>query len=143
MINLTETQKEKLNEVWESIQPDSIEYLDRNFNNIAPQLLVFLILSLISNETIEIGIFIGDGVKGSCVSFDVYNSDKQLTLKLQEDDDFEIELLLYDFDQEEKKYSYTLSKSDIESIPPGLSNIMKNVRDEGESKCVIKNSLTK
>lgn len=137
-----ESQRDKLNQIWNSIDSDSVEYLDSNFENIAPQLLQLLIFSLLNESRIEIGTF-RHGVKGgSNVSYDIYNSDKMLKLNLLPENVFELVLSLYDFDGNEKEYTYRLNSSEIKIIPEGLINLMKEVLIDRETRTFEEKSVS-
>ena len=120
-------QREKLNIIWDSLDSHSIVYLDSNFDKIAPQLLQLLLFSLLNEGRIEIGTFRHGKKKGSTVSFDIYNSDKQLELHLLPKNVFELELSLFDFDDNQKEYTYKLNSVELKIIPSGLINLMNEV----------------
>lgn len=136
------SQREKLNHIWDSIDSDSIEYLDLNFDNIAPRLLEFLLISLLNEGRIEIGTFRHGKKIGSTVSFDIYNSDKQLELHLLPRNVFELEVSLFDFDGNQKEYIYKLNSSEIKIIPEGLRNLMKEVSKDLEPRTFEGNSVS-
>jgi hypothetical protein len=115
---------EKFDLVWKSIGKDSIEYLDKHFEDITSGLVHFLISSLLENDEIEIGIFTEENQKGAIVSYDIYNTDKQLNLKAITDLTFEIELFLSDNDDNEKIYKHILSQDQVKIIPEVLKNLM-------------------
>lgn len=131
-----EIKREKLNWLWDSIGYDSIDYLNDNFKSIAPQLLEFLIISLLNEDELDIGIFSEKSQKGAIVSFDIYDSDKELNLKLLPKGIFELELMIYDSEGTLKTYKYTLDSLEIKMIPEGLINLMKEVLEERESKTI-------
>lgn len=141
MIKDKESQRENLNHIWASINSDSIEYLDTNFDNIVPQLLQLLIFSFLNEGRIEIGTFRHDKKEGSTVSYDIYNSDKQLELHLLPKNVFELELLLFDLDGNEKTYTYKLDNTQIKNIPEGLRNLMKEVLNDMEPRTFEENSI--
>lgn len=141
MIDDKETQREKLNHIWDYINSDSIAYLDTNFDNIAPQLLQFLIFSLLNEGRIEIGTFRHGIKEGSNVSYDIYNSDKTLNLNLLPENVFELELFLYDWDDKKTIYTYKLNETEIRNIPEGLRNLMKEVLNDMEPRTFEENSI--
>jgi hypothetical protein len=73
--------RELLNEIWESLHPGSIAFLNTNFIEIAPKLLEFLMLSVFNEETIDVGFVEGQSTF-AVVPYDQYNYDRQLLLKL-------------------------------------------------------------
>jgi hypothetical protein len=137
-----ESQREKLNIIWDSIDSDSVEYLDSNFENIATRLLEFLLISLLNEGRIEIGTFRHGKKQGSTVSYDIYNSDKQLELHLLPRNVFELEVLLFDIDGNEKAYIYKLNSSEIRIIPEGLRNLMKEVLNDMEPRTFEENCVS-
>ena len=129
-----EIKREKLNHLWDSIGDNSIDYLNNSFKLIAPKLLEFLIVSLLNEDELDIGIFSEKSRSGAIVSYDIYNSDKQLSLKLLPKNVFKLELLIYDSDGILKTFNYKLDSIEIKMIPHGLINIMQEVLSELKSK---------
>ncbi len=121
-------------QIWDSIGYDSTDYLDREYNNIVPELLEFLINSLLSEDEIDIGIFSKGKQKGSIVTYDFFISDKNLCLKLMPDNSFELELMMFDNDGNEKLYIRKLSEEEVITIPDRLRILMKEVLNERESR---------
>lgn len=142
MIEDKESQREKLNHIWDSINSDSIAYLDKNFDNIAPRLLEFLIISLLNEGRIEIGNFSNGKKEGSTVSYDIYNSDKQLKLHLLPRNVFKLEVSLFDFDGNEKEYIYKLNSSEVKFIPEGLIKLMQQVLKDMKPRTFEENSVS-
>lgn len=122
-----EDSSKKIDQVWNSIGRDSIEYLDRHFEDIASQLIHFLVISLLEHDEIEIETFSKKNQKGSIISYDIYHDEKQLNIKVNTDFIFEVELVLYDWDDNEKIYSHKLTIEQVKIIPEGLKNLMIEV----------------
>lgn len=116
--------QETFDQVWNAIGKDSIEYLDRHFEDISSGLVHFLIFSLLEKDEIEIGTFTDEKQKGAIVTYDIYNTDKQLNLKANTDLTFEIELFLSDNDDNEKTYRHKLSQDQVKIIPEVLKKTM-------------------
>jgi hypothetical protein len=135
-MNLEEKQ-ERLNQLWDSIDENAIDYLDANFYEIAPRLIEFLVVSILCEEEIDIGVF----MNGSIISFDIYNTDKELLLKLNDKSQFELELSIMDYEDERRTYQYLLKESDLKIIPIGLKNIMANVAKSQESETLFIKSI--
>lgn len=133
--------KEALDQIWESIGYDSTDFLDREFENIAPELLEFLIESIFKEEEIDIGIFSEGKNKGSIVTYDFFISDKNLCLKLKPDNRFELELMMFDNKGDEKLYRKTLRSDEATIIPERLKSLMKEVLIEKESRAFSISSL--
>ena len=119
--------KEILNQIWESINYDSIEYLDKEFENIATQLLEFLIIALLESTEADIGIFRDGDVEGSEITYDFYDFDKELSLRCVRGKTFAVFFSIYDSEGELKDYRYALDSTEEKIIPPGLINLMKEV----------------
>lgn len=138
-----EEKREQLNEIWDSLNESSIEYLDSEFNKIAPKLTEFLILSVLNDDEIDIGTFGDEKTEGACITYDVYNTDKMLSLKYGKNSNWGIELILYDWEGEEKKYFYPINGEEIKVIPEGLSIIMTEVAKKGRGKVIRVSALPK
>jgi hypothetical protein len=128
--------------IWDSLNESSIPYLDKHFLEIAPRLAEYLIKALIDNQNFDVGIFSDNKTKGSIVSYDVFNSDKQLVLKMTNKRYFEIEIFIYDDDGKIHTYNHRLTKDELKIVPEGLKNIMKEVMLSMEGQTVSANSLS-
>lgn len=133
-----QNKREKLNEMWETIDCTSID--DVNFNQKAPKLLEFLIVSVLNEENISIGTY---GDEYSSITYNHFNTDKMLTLTLDKNSAFELELTLYDYDYEEIKYPFKLANQDLKIIPEGLVDLMRQVMETMEPMTIKTKSLDK
>ena len=114
-----EQQREKLNEMWEAIDFNSFN--KTNFKADAPKLLEFLITSVLLENNIHIGVtFDNEKAITSNITYDIYNNDKELTLKLYPKSIFKLEISFYDWDGEKQAHTHKLSKDEIKTIPEGL-----------------------
>lgn len=128
MKNINLPSRELLDQMWDLIDRNSTEYLDNHFIDIAPKLIQFLIISLLTDKDFEIGIFYVQEKKGGAfISYDIYNTDKQLTLRVTTKWIFILQLSVYDWDDNEKIYRNHLTEDEIKYIPIGLQNLMKEV----------------
>lgn len=128
IFKMEESEKEKnrepLDAIWDSLGPGSHEYLNSNFKIIAPKLLEFLITRLLLDEEFEIGYFQHGSKKGAVISYNIYDKEKQMELRLDQKQNFELRLQIWDFDDEELEYKYKLVNQDSDVIPEGLKNLM-------------------
>ena len=134
--------RERLEKIWNTLEPSIIDNSEMDFNKIAPKLLGFLITSLIHQKEIDIGNSYENSKVSSIVSYNIYNSDKQLNLKLHTSNIFELEFLYNEFEEDERKYNYELNHIDERIIPEGLINIMKEVYYTQKPMSVSGNSLS-
>ncbi|MBW8330382.1 MAG: hypothetical protein K0M40_00060 [Prolixibacteraceae bacterium] len=130
---------EQFEQLWQSITPELIPQLDENFEEYAIKLTEFLILSLFESEYFEIGIL--NDNEASMISYDIYNSDKQLTLYYMANETWKIELHLEDYDGNERDYSSKLEADETQVIPVGLKNLMKETLEQGEARSVQAKSI--
>lgn len=138
---MTNKDKRKyLEEIWEQINERSIEKLDIDYGNIALKLTEFLIHSVLCDDQIDIGTFIGKS-KGACITFDVYNSEKILTLKLHTNFKWTIELQLRDNDDNLKEYIHLLTGNELKVIPEGLVELMKETVKSNKERVVSATAL--
>lgn len=124
------TEREQLNEVW-----DTVYYTDdfnKRIRDLAPALIQFLMVSLLEQGDIEIGLFNAGKDAGSCVAYDIYNTDKVLELRYKQDTSFELYLALEDDEGDMQKYHYTLTDKEIKIIPEGLQLLMRKAWDKNE-----------
>lgn len=136
-----EMEKESLDQIWDSIGYDSVDFLDREFESIAPKLLEFLIVSILDEEEVDIGIFSEGKQKGSTITYDFFVSDKNLSLRLLPSHNFELELMMYDSTGEERLYKKTLKSDEAVIIPERLKWMMKEVLKERVSRAFNISSL--
>ena len=113
---------------WNSIDAYGFEFFEENFENIADGLLVFLCFSSAHFDKIQCGTYQdGEGDFGSHITFDQYDREKQLNLKLNKDKQYLIELILIDdFEWEEKVYS---KKIEADKVPNDIKKILINVNN--------------
>ena len=130
---------EQFEQLWQSITPELIPQLDENFEEYAIKLTEFLILSLLESEYFEIGIL--NDNEASMVTYDIYNSDKQLTLYYRANETWKIELHLEDDDGNERDYNSILEADETQVIPIGLRHLMKETLEQGEARSVQAKSI--
>lgn len=109
------TEREQLNEVW-----DTVYYTDdfnKRIRDLAPALIQFLMVSLLEQGDIEIGLFNAVKDAGSCVAYDIYNTDKVLELRYKQDTSFELYLALEDDEGDMQECHHTLTDKEIKIIP--------------------------
>ena len=112
------------------------------FKKIDSLLLEVLITSVLSEEEIDIGTFEHNNSQyGSIISYDIYNVDRQLNLKLDQSLNFELELIFYDSDDEEKSFICKLDEEMLKMIPEGLKNIMNDVMHSNKERTINPKSL--
>jgi len=136
-----EDKRENLNKVWDEINESSVDYLKSEFKNIAPKLIEFLVVSLLNQEEIDFGTYWDGKKEGAIVSYDIYNTNKQLTLKMDSKFKLELELMIYDFDGEENIFTYPINEDDLKIIPQGLVNIIIEVVKTKKEKTVFVKSI--
>lgn len=129
---------EQFEQLWQSITPELIPQLDENFEEYAIKLTEFLILSLFESEYFEIGI--SSDNEASMISYDIYNSDKQLTLYYMANETWQIELHLED-DDNERDFNSILNADEIQVIPIGLRYLMKETLEQGKDRSVQAKSI--
>lgn len=136
-----EEKREFLNNIWDRIDESTIPYLDNEFDAIAPKLVEFLLMSILNEDEIDIGTYAQGDTEGSCITYDVFNTDKRLELQLSSSLVFELALSICDFEGDEKNYSYLLNDIDVKIIPPGLINMMSEVAKMKKGKKVFIKSI--
>ena len=129
---------EQFEQLWQSITPELIPQLDENFEEYAIKLTEFLILSVLESEYFEIGIL--NDNESSMISYDIYNSDKQLTLYYMANETWQIELHLED-DDNERDFNSILNADEIQVIPIGLRYLMKETLEQGKDRSVQAKSI--
>ncbi len=118
------------------------KYYKLKFNDIAEDLLKFLLLSTIVNDKqITIGMSDNNGNKNSYLTLDRFDTETMLHLKLNENSKFKIELIYWDLDQNYIVHKYNFKSEEIEIIPVGLINIMNEVYHSEEPKTINANSI--
>jgi hypothetical protein len=132
-----EDEKERLNHFWEELDETKIDYLDKQFQNIAPNLLHFLVISLLSEKDLPLGTY----MNGAIVEYDIYNRDKRLSLMLSEGGQFILEFQIDDFDGESHEYTFPIIDANLNIIPPGLKNIMEEVAKSQKERTVFIKSI--
>jgi hypothetical protein len=130
---------EQFEQLWQSITPELIPQLDESFDEYAIKLTEFLILSLFESEYFEIGIL--NDNESSMISYDIYNSDKYLTLHYMANETWKIELHLEDYDGNERDYISILKTDETQIIPLGLQYLMKETFEQGEARSVQAKSI--
>lgn len=125
------TNREKLNEAWDSVYYTND--IERRIKDLVPVLVEFLMESLLDQEEIEIGCFYRGKNRGSCVGFDIYNTDKILELHYKQDTSFEIHVAIADEDGDMRSFYSTLTEKHIGIIPEGLRILMKKAYDKDET----------
>jgi|JI6StandDraft_1071083.scaffolds.fasta_scaffold73295_2 hypothetical protein len=118
------------------------KYYKLEFNDIALDLLKFLLLStMINNNQVSIGLIYDKGIKCSYLTLDRFNMETMLHLKLYANSIFKIELTYWISGEVCKGYKYKLKKNNLEFIPEGLINIMKDVFQNEKPVTVNSNSI--
>ena len=131
--------REELNEIWNSLH--YTENIDSEIESIAPGLTELLVSSLIQNGDFEVGLFDDKDYSGSCIAFDIYNSDKILSLRYKQDDTYELHLALENGNFEMVDFYHLLKENEINIIPEGLRDLMKQVCVTGEAMTYQKNNV--
>ena len=119
-------QKEKNNEVWDNINQNSIEFMEKNFEFAAPVLIKHLIASVSNEKKFEIGIFEDKLEKGSSIIYNKSNNIKKLELRCLNISTFQLVLYIYKGDKT-FTYNYKLTWEDTDIIPYNIQSLMKEV----------------
>ncbi|MES2512886.1 MAG: hypothetical protein V4580_02025 [Bacteroidota bacterium] len=117
------TEREQLDEVWETVY--YTDELKKTIRDIAPALIEFLIVSLLEQGDIEVGLFHKGKDAGSCIAYDIYNMDKVLEVRYNQDTSFEMYLALEDDEGEMQYFYHALTDKEIKIIPEGLQMLMR------------------
>lgn len=133
--------KDELLDILDSNDFDPIEFLNKNFNNCSAQLLEILMGQVLSLDEVNIGTYIDLGKEGSLISFDNYNIDRELLLKMDSNSKLHLEVNITDWDGNLHRYSHGLESKELELIPIGLITLMKQVLSSHESIVVSRNSI--
>lgn len=107
----------KIESFWQSLNYSDFNTFKLNIDKLYPTLFNFLIQSLFKNDVLEIGLHTLNKITASCVSYDIYEYTKGLTLRylsitqvnflvFLEDDDGEIHYFNYSLNENEIKINY-------------------------------------
>lgn len=133
--------KDELLDILDSNDFDPIEFLNKNFNNCSAQLLEILMGQVLSLDEVNIGTYTDLGKKGSLISFDNYNIERELFLKMDSNSKLHLEVNITDWDGNLHRYSHGLESNELELIPIGLITLMKQVLSSHESIVVSRNNI--
>ncbi|APG64528.1 hypothetical protein LPB136_03730 [Tenacibaculum todarodis] len=132
----------KIETFWNNLNSFDIDYFKKKNDELYPFLLNFLLEDLFKRDEIQIGIQTYYKVKYSCVTYDQYEHEKELTIKFLSQNEITLFISLMDDDGKLHSYNYLLGKEQIKSIPKGLLNILEDCLKNLTTQTISINKLT-
>lgn len=126
---------------WESINQHNSKYIRKYFKQYAINLLQALLADSINYEKISIGVTESKINKWALLTHDPWNSDKQLSLRLNKKGVFELYFNCYEEDDYQNA-TYVLEGDDLDLIPDGLKVIMKKAMLTQKPISIERNTLS-
>lgn len=130
-------------EFWENVNQYSSPLIRENFSQHAVKLLQGLLLESFKHDSIDIGVLLDPKNPLALLTHDQWNSNKQLSLRLDKKGKFDLYFNCYEEDDYQSAI-YNLTEVDVRMIPDGLKKIMaivvKTKKPVGAHKNMIENS---
>jgi hypothetical protein len=124
--------KEKPNEIWNSIDKYSVEFLNENFEYVAPFLIEYLIQTKIAEDNFETGTLEVLHQKGSVISIENADGQKRLEIRCKKKSSYDLFLFIYEDNGETHVYRHRMTDEEINFVPPPVRLLMERVRRTGE-----------
>lgn len=127
-------------EFWDNINSYTSPTIRKNFSQHAVKLLQALLLETFKHESVDIGIYLDHKNPLALLTYDQWNSDKLLSLRLDRKGKFDLYLECYEED-DYQSVVYELNQEEIVMIPEGLKQLMAKVVKTKKPICAHKNTL--
>lgn len=111
---------------WNMVDGHSSPVIRRNLQEHGAQLLQGLLLETFKHESVDIGIYLDPDNAKALLTYDPWNSDKQLSLRLDKNGKFDLYFECYEEDDYQSAI-YELTDDDVLMIPDGLKSLMTKV----------------
>lgn len=132
--------KQECNKVWNNISKNSLDFLNENFENIAPFLLKLMSFFMEIVDEFEIGVYEDRLLKGATIIYCLSNNEKQLELRCRKNLTYELLLSIYADNGDLTSYRHKLENLEIETIPAEIRSLMEKVIEINEP-LMFKNTL--
>lgn len=111
---------------WSIVNSHSSPVIRKNLQEHGAQLLQALLLETFKHESVDIGIYLDPDNPKALLTYDPWNSDKQLSLRLDKNGKFDLYFECHEEDDYQSAI-YELTNDDVLMIPQGLKALMEKV----------------
>jgi hypothetical protein len=125
---------------WENVNAYTSPMIRKNFSEHAVTLLQGLLMETFKYDNVDISLFLDPKNPIALLTYDQWNSDKQLSLRLHRDGKFDLYFECYEED-DYQSVIYELPEQDKTMIPDGLRQLMTEVIKTQHPVSVHKNTL--